>query len=149
MAILYSRLATSLRSLAIILPIHLHLLSLASTFATVSYNYHTYAYEAERRRTCPYIHMKNRQPSRALPNSTPFERWTQKKPDISHLRTVGCLAFAWIHGDLRKKVDKHAYKCVLLGDSAETSTQHRVTDVNSGQVFIAQDVKFDESTLYH
>ena len=34
-AILYSRLATSLRSLAIILPIHLHLLSLASTFATV------------------------------------------------------------------------------------------------------------------
>ena len=33
-AILYSRLATSLRSLAIILPIHLHLLSLASTFAT-------------------------------------------------------------------------------------------------------------------
>ena len=53
-AILYSRLATSLRSLAIILPIHLHLLSLASTFATVSYNYHTYAYEAEHRRTCPY-----------------------------------------------------------------------------------------------
>jgi hypothetical protein len=36
MAILYSRLATSLRSLAIILPIHLHLLSLPSTFATVS-----------------------------------------------------------------------------------------------------------------
>jgi len=53
MAILYSRLAASLRSLAIILPIHLHLLSLASRFATVSYDYHTYAYEAERRRTCP------------------------------------------------------------------------------------------------
>jgi hypothetical protein len=55
-AILYSRLATSLRSLAIILPIHLHLRSLASTFATVSYNYHTYAYEDERRRMCPYIY---------------------------------------------------------------------------------------------
>jgi len=34
-AVLYSRLATSLRSLAIILPIHLYLLSLASTSATV------------------------------------------------------------------------------------------------------------------
>jgi len=34
-AILYSRQAMSLRSLAIILPIPLHLLSLASTFATV------------------------------------------------------------------------------------------------------------------
>jgi len=36
-AFLYSRLATSLRSLAIILPIHLDLLSLASTFATGSH----------------------------------------------------------------------------------------------------------------
>jgi hypothetical protein len=54
MAILYSWLATSLRSLAIMFPIYVHLLSLASTFATVSYNYETYAYEAERWRTCPY-----------------------------------------------------------------------------------------------
>jgi len=36
MAIVYSRLATSFRSLAMILPIHLHLLSLASTCATAS-----------------------------------------------------------------------------------------------------------------
>jgi len=35
-AISYSRLATSHRSLVIILPIHLHLLSLESTFATIS-----------------------------------------------------------------------------------------------------------------
>jgi hypothetical protein len=34
-AILYSWLATSLRSVVIILPIHLYLLSLASTFATI------------------------------------------------------------------------------------------------------------------
>jgi len=36
LAILHSRLATSVRSLAIFLPIYLHLTSLASTFATVS-----------------------------------------------------------------------------------------------------------------
>jgi hypothetical protein len=97
------------------------------------------------------VYIKNRLPSRALPhlNSTPFERWMRKKPDISHLRTFGCLPFAWIHGNLRKKLDNHAYKCVLLGYSAETSTQYRVMDVNSGRVFIARDVKFDESTLYH
>jgi len=53
-AILYSRLATGLRSLAIILPIHLYLLSLESTFATAYHNCHTYAYKAERWRTCPY-----------------------------------------------------------------------------------------------
>ena len=53
-AILYSQLATRPRSLAIILPIHLYLLSLESTFATVFHNYHTYDYKAERWRTCPY-----------------------------------------------------------------------------------------------
>jgi hypothetical protein len=54
MAILYCPLATSLRSLAIIIPIHPHLWSLASRFATVSYNYHMYAYNAECWRRCPY-----------------------------------------------------------------------------------------------
>jgi len=59
------------------------------------------------------VYIKNRLPPRALPNLTPYERWTGKKPDISHLHTFGCLAFAWIHGDLRKKLDNHTYKCVL------------------------------------
>jgi hypothetical protein len=33
------------------------------------------------------VNIKNRLPTRALPNSTPFERWTRKRPDISHLRS--------------------------------------------------------------
>jgi len=81
------------------------------------------------------VYIKNRRPSGALPNSTPFERWKRKKADISHLQTFGCLTFAWIHGDLRKQLDDHAYKCVLLGYSAETSTQYRVMDVSFGPSF--------------
>jgi len=56
------------------------------------------------------VYIMNRLPSRALPNpnSTPFERWMRKQPDISHLRTFGCLAFTSIHGDLMKKLDNHA-----------------------------------------
>jgi len=53
-AIVYSRLATRLRSPAIISHIHLYLLSLESTFATIYHNYHTYAYKAKRWRMCPY-----------------------------------------------------------------------------------------------
>jgi len=94
------------------------------------------------------VYIKNRLPFRALPNRTPFERGTLKKPDISHLRTFGCLALSLIHGDLRKILDNHTYKCVLVGYS-ETATQYRVMDISSGRVFIARDVKFDASTLYH
>jgi len=53
-AIQYSRLVTRLRSLAIILLIHLYLVSLESTFATVYLNYYTYAYKAARWRMCLY-----------------------------------------------------------------------------------------------
>jgi len=97
------------------------------------------------------VYIKNRLPSRALPNPnlTPFERWTQKKPDIPHLGTFGCLAFAWIHGDHRKNLDNHANKCVLLGYSAGTSIQYRLMDLYSSRVFISREVKFDESTRYH
>jgi hypothetical protein len=54
-AILYSRLATSLRSLAIILPIYIYTYYHSHPrLQPYSYNYHTYTYEAERRHTCPY-----------------------------------------------------------------------------------------------
>ena len=94
------------------------------------------------------VFMTNQLPSRALPNSTPFLRWTREKSDISHLRTFSCLIFLWTHAELRKKLNNHVYKCVLLGYSAEPSTQYRVMDVNWRRVYIARDVQFDESTLY-
>jgi len=54
------------------------------------------------------VNIKNQLRSRALPNSTPFQSWTQKKSDTSHVRTFRFLAFPWINGDLRKKLDNHA-----------------------------------------
>jgi hypothetical protein len=54
-AILYSRLATSLRSLAIILPIYIYTYYQSHPrLQPYSYDYHTYTYEAERRHMCPY-----------------------------------------------------------------------------------------------
>jgi hypothetical protein len=68
------------------------------------------------------VYIKKRLPTRATLHLTLFERWNHKKPDILHLRTFGCLAFAWVHGNLRKKLDNHAYKCVLLSYLAERTT---------------------------
>ena len=85
-AILYSQLATRLRSLAIILPIHLYLLSLESMFATVYHNYHTYAYKAERWRTCPYKNDPKR-PS-LIANAAQWQCNVRSHPDSS-LKDVG------------------------------------------------------------
>jgi hypothetical protein len=83
------------------------------------------------------VYITNGLSSRALPNSAPFERWIPQKPDISPLQWFDCVAFEWIHGDVRKKLDNHANRCILLGYSAETSPLYRVMDVSLGSVFIA------------
>ena len=55
-AILYSRLAMRLRSLAIVLPIYIYICCHSHPrLQPDSYNYDTSTYEAERRHTCPYI----------------------------------------------------------------------------------------------
>jgi hypothetical protein len=95
------------------------------------------------------ISMKNRIPTTAVPNSTPYERLPGKKPHTSPLRTFGYLAFAWIHGDISKQLHNHAYKYVLRGYFAEISTLYRDMDISKAPGFIAQDIKFDRSILYH
>ena len=49
-------------------------------------------------------YLRNRLPTSALPaDTTPFEAFYKKKPDISHLRVWGCQCFAIIAPELRSK----------------------------------------------
>ncbi|KAA8894518.1 hypothetical protein FN846DRAFT_757749, partial [Sphaerosporella brunnea] len=66
------------------------------------------------------VYLKNRLPTRALPDSTPFEAWHGKgnKPDLSHLCIVGSLAYAWTALATRKRLDNRAKKAVLMGYTA-------------------------------
>ena len=50
-------------------------------------------------------YLKNRTPSQALLGKTSFEMWYDRKPDLSHLRTFGCNAYAHIPDTQRKKLD--------------------------------------------
>jgi hypothetical protein len=52
-------------------------------------------------------------------------------------------------GKIKQRCGLLSEVCVLLGYSAETSTQYRVMDITSGRVVMARDVKFGESTLYY
>ena len=42
------------------------------------------------------VYLRNRSPTRALVDATPYEAWRGEKPDLSHLRTFGCRAFVWL-----------------------------------------------------
>ena len=76
---------------------------------------------------------------------TPFEAWTGEKPNVEHLRVFGCVAYAHVAKDERKKLDRKSRKCVLLGYGTETKG-YRLYDLERAKVFYSRDVVFNESS---
>jgi hypothetical protein len=108
-----------------------------------------HSFWAEAAATAVYI--KNRLLHSALDGGTksPYMVMYKETPDISHLRTFGCLAYAHIPKETRKsKLDDRARKCILLGYNPETTTQWRLWDLESRRIIMSHDVKFDETRLY-
>jgi transposase InsO family protein len=61
------------------------------------------------------IHIWNCCPTSVLKDKTPHEVWFKKKPDVSHLRVWGCLAYVHIQKDKRKGFSPHMEKGILIG----------------------------------
>ncbi len=92
------------------------------------------------------IHIKNRSPTAALKSGiTPYEAWYNQKPDVSHLRILGCTAWAHTKKERRKKLDSHSRRCQLVG--YEGTTIYRVWDPVIKQVIRVRDVVFDEQEV--
>ena len=68
---------------------------------------------AEALSTAVYRH--NRSPTTSLQSKTPFEAWFGHKPDVNHLRVLGCDAYAHVPKDERGKIDSKAKKAIVLG----------------------------------
>ena len=97
---------------------------------------------AEALSTATYV--RNRCPTSALTNKTPFEALTGSKPNVKHLRTFGCTAYAHIPKDERKKMDSKSRKCMFLGYSANQKG-YRLFDLAKRKVFFCRDVIFNET----
>ena len=65
---------------------------------------------------------------------TPYERWFGQKPSLSHLREIGCRAFALNH-PTPSKIYPRSSPCVLIG-YAPHSNAYRLWDPISSRVFI-------------
>jgi len=61
------------------------------------------------------IHVWNRCPTSALKGKTPYEWWLKLKPDVSHLRVWGCLAYVHIQKDKRKGFSPRMEKGIFIG----------------------------------
>ncbi|CAI5482804.1 unnamed protein product [Closterium sp. Yama58-4] len=87
--------------------------------------------------------IRNRLPTKVLPGTTPFEAWTGTKPNLSRLRTFGCLRCYHLPDPLRHKLQPKARAAIYLGIVANERTW-RVRDLGERRVVTSRDVVFDE-----
>jgi hypothetical protein len=96
-------------------------------------------------------HTLNRTPTRSLDGMTPYEALTGNKPDISHLRILGCKAYVHIPKEKRAKsfkFDSRAAPGILVGYDGTKIYKIWIpgpTDESSGKIVRASAVTFDES----
>ena len=47
--------------------------------------------------------------------TTPYQLWHGKKPDVAPFRVWGCLAYVHVQKDKRQSLGSHMHKCVFIG----------------------------------
>jgi len=76
---------------------------------------------------------------------TPYEAWTNKKPDLSHVKVFGCEAYAHIPKLHRKKWDPKSKKLIFVGYQGD-SKNYRLMDPETNRITVSRDVSFNENT---
>ena len=89
------------------------------------------------------VYLRNRCPTKAVTGMTPFEAWNGEKPSVDHLKVFGCLCYAHIPKDERKKLDSKAREAIFLGYGKEKKG-YRLYDVSTKKIFFSRDVIFNE-----
>ena len=96
------------------------------------------------------VHIINRLPGSTHNNRTPFEIWFGVPPSINHLRIFGCTAYRHVPAPTRRKLDRRGRKCRFIGYvEASGSRVYRLYDEKAKQVYITQDVVFNEGGRDH
>ena len=94
-------------------------------------------------------YLRNRVPRSFKEKTTPFEKWYEKNPDLSHLRVFGCMAYAYIPDANRKdKLSKKAEKLRFIGYSLQTKAYRLIND-DTGKIIVRRDVIFNESDFQY
>lgn len=89
------------------------------------------------------VYAKNRSPTVALKNMTPYEAWFGKKPDISNLRVFGCTCYVLIPASKRTKLEPKAFKAIFIGYPTGTKGWRFYNPVTQA-IGKSRDIIFDE-----
>uniref|UniRef100_A0A2N9F059 CCHC-type domain-containing protein n=1 Tax=Fagus sylvatica TaxID=28930 RepID=A0A2N9F059_FAGSY len=76
--------------------------------------------------------------------SSPYELWNGRKPNLSYLKVWGCIAYFRVPDPKRTKLGPRAIKSVFVG-YAVNSKAYRLLDLSSNTIVESRDVEFIEN----
>jgi hypothetical protein len=88
----------------------------------------------------------NHTPTKTLKNITLEEAWTKIKPDVSHFRVFGSIAWTHIPDEKRKALQPKSEKCIFVGHFEDVKG-YILLQPHCNEIIIRRDVKFDENIL--
>ncbi|THU77641.1 hypothetical protein K435DRAFT_561335, partial [Dendrothele bispora CBS 962.96] len=91
--------------------------------------------------TAAYLHARTT--TKSLKGSTPYQLWNSKKPNLSHLREIGCKAFVLIQQH-NPKIRQRSIECVLVGYERNAKA-YRCYHRSTRKVISSYHVRFIES----
>jgi hypothetical protein len=90
----------------------------------------------------------NRTPTIIVHGMTPKENFTGKKPDVSHLKAFGCIAYMHVPDEKISKQDPKAKKCIFIIYSLEQKG-YRCFNPSTRKLQVSRDVVFDEMVSWY
>lgn len=90
------------------------------------------------------VYVRNRCPTVALNNKTPYEALNGRKPNVKHLKIFGCISHAHVPKDERSKLDSKSRRCVLVGYGSGVKG-YKLYDLIAKRSLHSRDVIFNES----
>ncbi|GFT18956.1 retrovirus-related Pol polyprotein from transposon TNT 1-94 [Trichonephila clavipes] len=75
---------------------------------------------------------------------TPFEKYSGRKPSVLHLIPFGCLAYAGVPKQIRKKFDMRAKMGIMMG-YAQRTKGYRIWLIDENKLVETINVRFDEN----
>ncbi|WVZ79227.1 hypothetical protein U9M48_026831 [Paspalum notatum var. saurae] len=93
------------------------------------------------------VYILNRSPTKSLEDKTPFEAWHERKPDVAHLCTFGCIGHVKVTRPNLAKLEDRSKPMIFLGYKAG-SKAYRLYDPVERRVHASRDVVFDEAASW-
>ncbi|XP_058765508.1 uncharacterized protein LOC131639000 [Vicia villosa] len=89
-------------------------------------------------------YLLNRCPTKKLEKLTPEEAWCGFKPNLSHLRVFGSVAYKHVPGQLRKKLDDKGEEMIFVG--YHSTGGYKLFDARNRKIQISRDEKQSQNS---